>query len=100
MIHTTTSNRPVSKLSKRRKTVGIIGLGLFLILFGVRAAWIGVVHTGPGLLTFGGDEPGTDGAIGTEEFQDEVPEDEYKQRFYFYAVALLCSWGDNVLERH
>jgi hypothetical protein len=52
-------------------------------------ARVGVTHVGLGPWSFGGDEPATGRALGTDEWEDVIPEGEYKLHCYVSAAFLL-----------
>jgi hypothetical protein len=57
------------------------GLGLF-IGFGVADLVNTAHHKGPGMVEYGGDEPGTGGQISSDIGYDKVSESEYKRHGY------------------
>ena len=57
------------------------GLGI-LIGFGVADLVKTAHHKGPGMVEYGGDEPGTGGQISTDKGYDQVSEGEYKRQGY------------------
>jgi hypothetical protein len=62
---------------------------LYLAGFGL---WAGLTHVGPGVLRFGGDG-GELGTGGTEEFEDVVPEGQYKHHFLFGSIMFFVFGG-------
>ena len=68
------------------------------LLLGCNFTWKAVSHHGDGIWTFGGDKPGTDYAISTDEFNAVISETQYKRRcwteaFIFFAAGLGISIG-------
>jgi hypothetical protein len=68
-------------------------LGTYLIWMGCCCGWKGYTHHAEGKWWFGGDEPGTGGAISTQEFQEMVSESEYKRQSYLASVILFFIGG-------
>jgi hypothetical protein len=80
--------QPIQKvwIKEKKAIMGWTSLAIALLYMGALGLWIGLTHVGPGVLQFGGDEPGTGGMAGTDEFEEVVPESEYKEQFSFRAV--------------
>ncbi|HEY1718231.1 MAG TPA: hypothetical protein VGH42_08050 [Verrucomicrobiae bacterium] len=83
----------MKKIIQRKGLVGLAILGTFVIWMGCRCGWDGYTHHGKGTWTFGGDESGTGGALGSDEYQDTIPEDQYKRESYINAVTFFIIGG-------
>lgn len=83
----------MKKIKQRKRMVAWMALGIVLLFLGVYGVWDGATHVGPGVWAFGGDEPGTGGALGTDEHQDRILEDQYKRECYVTAVLFLFFGG-------
>ena len=86
------SNFDEKKIRQRKKLQAWLVVSLVLFLIGVHFLWAAMTHRGPGVWTFGGDEPGTDSSAGTEEFQEVIPQDEYR-RYCYVSAAMFFLFG-------
>lgn len=83
----------MKKIKRRKGKVALMALGAVLLYMGGHSLWDGTAHVGSGVWVFGGDEPGTGGAAGTDEYQDVIPENEYKRQCYVYAAMFFLFGG-------
>jgi hypothetical protein len=83
----------MKKIRQRKAMAALMALGIVLLFLGVYGAWSGATHVGPGVWTFGGDEPGTGGALGTDEHQEVIQQDEYRRQYYACAVMFFALGG-------
>jgi hypothetical protein len=83
----------MKKIKHRKGMVALMLAAAVLFYFGGHFAWDGITHHGSGVWQFGGDEPGTDGQIGTDEFSEVIPETQYKRECYAAAVMFFVFGG-------
>src|SRR4051794_28794274 len=88
----------MKKLMQRKGMVALAAIVAALFFLAGHFAWDGVTHAGRGAWLFGGDQPGTDGAISTDEHLDTVSELQYKRQCYatagiFFALGAVPLWA-------
>jgi hypothetical protein len=83
----------MKKLKQRRGMVALAALAIALLCGGGDSVWEGLTHHGSGVWTFGGDEPGTGGNVGTDEHSEIVSEHQYKRECYRNAVVFFLFAG-------
>ncbi|PWU20821.1 MAG: hypothetical protein C5B50_03070 [Verrucomicrobia bacterium] len=79
----------IRKIGERPGLCAAMVAGAVAIYVGGDFVWRGMTHRGPGIVTYGGDEPGTGGATSSPEFDAEVPEAEYRRKQYEYAFVFF-----------
>ena len=83
----------MKKIRQRKGMVALMALAAVLLHLGGYGVLKGITHHGNGVWEFGGDEPGTGGSLGTDEYRDVVSEDQYKRECYVTAALFLFFGG-------
>jgi len=86
------------KFIQRRWIVAWFIASGFLFYFGSHFLWQAITHKGSGVWTFGGDEPGTGGQLGSDEYQAVISGGEYKRQCEVNACMFFVIGGLIVAE--
>jgi hypothetical protein len=83
----------MKKIKQRKGMLALMALAAVLLYLGGYGVLKGITHHGNGVWEFGGDEPGTGGSLGTDEYQDVISEGQYKRECYVTAALFLFFGG-------
>jgi hypothetical protein len=83
----------MKKFKQRRRMVALMAISAVLVSIGGNSVWDGITYVGPGVWTFGGDEGGMVGQLGTGEYQDVIPVSQYKRECYATAALSFFLGG-------
>jgi hypothetical protein len=83
----------VKKIKQRKGMAALMALAAVLLYMGGYGVWLGITHVGPGVWEFGGDEPGTGGGLGVDEYQAVIPSNQYKRECYASAAMFFFFGG-------
>jgi hypothetical protein len=73
--------------------VALMAISAVLVSIGGNSVWNGITYVGPGVWTFGGDEAGMVGQLGTGEHQDVIPGSQYKRECHATAALSFFLGG-------